>query len=324
MNLPQCLRVPTPLLTVSCPPHVHCGRTLFERNLETLLALAPALVMAVVAYGPSTVRVTALCASVAVLVEHLCWKLMHRRSEIDDGSALVTGVLFAFLLPASAPWWLAALGSALTLAIGKMIFGGSGGGPLCAPAVGWVICRISWPDLMDTNTAMLVSALPAPLFDLKHFGPDSMTATNLDLLLGHQLSGLGAGQVLGLLAGGLYLLARGWIRLWIPFGFLAGVAGTATVYWLLGQGPTPLFQLLAGGTVFGAFFLATDTSSSPVGTLPMLLFGLLGGTLLVVVRTYGVYPDGVAFAVLLANLLSPHLDRIRPRPFGMRRAGRRP
>lgn len=323
MNLPQVLRVPKPLLTVSCPPHVHCGRTMRGRNLEILLALMPALVMAAMAYGMSAVRVTALCASTAVLTEHLCWRLMGREPETDDCGALVAGTLFAFLLPASAPWWLAALGTIVTVGIGKMIFGGPGGGPLCAPAVGWAICRLSWPDLMDTNTAMLASTLPAPLFDLKHFGPGSVDVTSLDLLMGRQLGGLGAAQIVGLLAGGLYLLARGWIRLWIPLGFLAGAAATAAVYWAMGQGPDPLFQLLAGGTVFGAFFLATDSSSSPVGTLPMLLYGLLGGTLLIVVRVYGIYPDGVAFAVLLANLLSPHLDRIRPRPFGARRPGGR-
>ena len=309
----------TPILTVAVPPHIHCGRTLRRYVLDTLLALLPAAVMAVIAFGMDALRVMALSASAAVLAEAACNRLMKREQTVDDYSALLTGLLFAFLLPASAPWWLVAIGSAASIALGKMIFGGLGGNPLAPPLVGWALCRVSWPAFMDTNATMLMSDLPAPLQQLKYFGVDAVSSLDpVSLLLGHQLGGLGEVQVVALLAGGAFLLLRRHIGWQIPAGFLGGLFATALIYRLID--PTayapPLFHLLAGGAVFGAFFLATDESSSPLGGLPALLFGLMAGAMVVVIRVYGIYPDGVPFAILLANLFTPLLDRIRPKPFG--------
>ena len=313
------MKLPSPMLTVSCPPFVHCGATARGRMLEFLLALAPAAVMAAVTYGLPAVRVMALSMAVAVFVEWGCFRLMRREPEIDDCNALLLGLLFAFLLPASAPWWLVAAGSAITIVMGKMIFGGLGGAPLAAPVVGWTICRLSWPTPLDFDVSMLNSPLIWPLSQLKHFGPAAAARfTDMDLLLGHQLGGLGATQVLALLIGGAYLLLRGHIRWHIPLAFLAGTALAAWVFQAAYPAQTvgPLFHVLAGSTVFAAFFLATDHSSSPKGPLPMLLYGLLGGIMVMVIRFWGVYPDGAAFAVLLANLSTPLVDRIRPKPFG--------
>jgi len=309
----------TPMLTVAVPPHIHCGRTIQRYVLETLLALLPAAILAVAAFGMDALRVMALSCSVAVITEAACNRLMKREPSVDDYSALLTGLLFAFLLPASAPWWLVAIGSVASIALGKMIFGGLGGNPLAPPLVGWALCRISWASFMDTNATMLMSDLPAPLQQLKYFGLDTVSSLDpVSLLLGNQLGGLGEVQVAALIAGGVFLLLRGHIRWQIPFGFLAGLLATAFIYRLMD--PTtyapPLFHLLAGGAVFGAFFLATDESSSPIGAIPALLFGLMAGAMVVIIRVYGIYPDGVPFAILLANLFTPLLDRIRPKPFG--------
>jgi electron transport complex protein RnfD len=166
---------------------------------------------------------------------------------------------------------------------------------------------------------MLSSQLAAPLQQLKYFGTDAVSSIHFqDLLLGHQLGGLGAVHVAALLAGAAYLLLRRHISWEIPAGFIGGLLLTAWVYRLID--PTvyapPLFHLLAGGAVFGAFFLATDPSSSPIGRIPSVLFGLMAGAMVIVIRVYGMYPDGVPFAILLANLFTPLLDRIRPKPFG--------
>ena len=308
-----------PILTVAMPPHIHCGRTIKRYVLDTLLALLPAAILAVAAFGMDALRVMALSCSVAVLAEAACNRMMKREQSVDDYSALLTGLLFAFLLPASAPWWLVAVGAAASIGLGKMIFGGLGGNPLSPPLVGWALCRISWGGFMDTNATMLMSELPAPLQQLKYFGLDSVASFDpASLLLGNQLGGLGAVQVAALLAGGTFLLLRRHIKWEIPGGFIGGLLITALVYRLMD--PTayapPLFHLLAGGAVFGAFFLATDESSSPIGRIPALIFGILAGAMVIIIRVYGIYPDGVPFAILLANLFTPLLDRIRPKPFG--------
>ncbi len=318
MSIPILPRIPDPLLTVSCPPHVHNGRTVRGLMLNTLLALVPAVVMAAATFGLPAVRVMALSMSSAVVFEWIGWRMMGRPSQADDYSALLTGLLFAFLLPATAPWWLVVVGSGLTIMLGKMIFGGLGGAPLCAPALGWAICNISWPGYMDTNLSLLAFNLPAPIFDLMHFGPGAVADLNpVELLLGRQLGGLGAAQPAALALGGLYLLFRKRVRWQVPFAFLLGVTVGALVFQATGDTAGPLVHLLGGSTVFAAFFLATDPSSSPSGRLPMFLYGLTGGFLLVLIRVYGVYAEAAPFAVLLANLLAPLLDRIRPRPFGL-------
>jgi electron transport complex protein RnfD len=308
-----------PILTVAVAPHVHCGRSIRRYMLDTLIALLPAAVMAVAAFGVEALRVMALSCAVAVTAEALLNRIMKREQSVDDYSALVTGLLLAFLLPASCPWWLVVVASSSAIALGKMIFGGLGGSPLCPPLVGWAVCRISWGSYMDTNATMLSSQLAAPLQQLKYFGTDAVSSIHFqDLLLGHQLGGLGAVHVAALLAGAAYLLLRRHISWEIPAGFIGGLLLTAWVYRLID--PTvyapPLFHLLAGGAVFGAFFLATDPSSSPIGRIPSVLFGLMAGAMVIVIRVYGMYPDGVPFAILLANLFTPLLDRIRPKPFG--------
>ncbi|WP_319467221.1 RnfABCDGE type electron transport complex subunit D [uncultured Pseudodesulfovibrio sp.] len=308
-----------PILTVSVPPHVHCGRTIKGYMAETLLALLPAATMAVLIFGIEALRVMALSCAVAVLSEALCNKVFKRDQSVDDLSALHTGLLFAFLLPASSPWWLVTIGSAASIVLGKMIFGGLGGNPLSAPLVGWAICRISWGNAMDTNATMLMSDLAAPLQQLKYFGIQSIeTIRTSSLLFGEQLGGLGEVQVIALLAGGAFLILRRHISWEIPVSFMAGLTATAWIYQLID--PTmyasPLFHLLAGGGIFGAFFLATDSASSPIGRIPSILYGIMAGTMVIIIRVYGIYPDGVPFAILLASLFTPLLDRIRPKPFG--------
>jgi len=308
-----------PIMIVTAPPHVHCGRTIKGYMTETLIALMPAAIMAVVGFGMGAMRVMALSCVVAVLSELICNKMTKREQSIDDLSALHTGLLFAFLLPASAPWWLVSIGSASSIVLGKMIFGGLGANPLCTPLVGWATCRISFGSFMDTNSTMLMSELPAPLQQLKYFGLQSVESLDsISLFLGQQLGGLGEIQIVALLAGGAFLLARRHINWEIPTAFLLGVAGTAFIYQLIDANTyaSPLFHIITGGTIFGAFFLATEPASSPVGRIPTLIYGLMAGIMVIIIRVYGIYPDGVPFAILLANLFTPLLDRIRPKPFG--------
>jgi len=308
-----------PILTVTVAPYAHCGRTINGYIRETLIAMLPAAIMAMVGFGVGAMRVMALSCAVAVLCEAMCNKFTKTEQSIDNLSAVHTGLLFAFLLPASAPWWLVTLGSASSIILGKMIFGGLGANPLCAPLVGWATCRISWGSFMDTNATMLMSNLPAPLQDLKYFGLESVQSIDyMAMLSGKQLGGLGEVQLAALLLGAAFLLVRRHIGWEIPMAFLGGVALTAWIFQMIDPVTyaSPLFHLMTGGTLFGAFFLMTEPASSPTGRIPSLIYGLMGGAMVIIIRVYGIYPDGVPFAILFANLFTPLLDRIRPKPFG--------
>jgi len=286
-----------------------------------LMAMLPAAVMAAMTFGMPAVRVMALSMAAAVLAEMACDYFMDRETDVHDFNAFTVGLSFAFLLPASAPWWLVAFGSAASIVLGKMVFGPLGGSPFCAPLIGWAVCRISWPAYMDVNASMLATDLTYPLAQLKSFGLDAVRIMDTrQLFLGKQLGGLGAVQIAGVLLGGLLLVMRKHISSIIPVGVIGGTTLTAFIFHWLDPSiyASPAFHLLTGSTLFGAFFLATDGPSSPNRQVPMLLYGLMTGALIIIIRTFGVYPDGVPFAILLANLFTPVLERIRPKPFGRR------
>jgi len=309
------------ILSVGASPHWHCGRTVPGYNLNIILALLPAAIMAVVIFGTQALRVMALSCAVAVVVEVICCKVMNREVSVDDFSALLTGLLFAFLLPASVPWWLVVVGSTASILIGKMLFGGLGANPLCAPLVGWGVCRLSWVNHIDIDASMLNTELINPITQLKYYGPAAAAQVSItDILTGNQLGGLGTVHVLALALGGLYLVATKKIRIHIPLAFLIGVFVTASIFYVLVSNmyASPVFHILAGSVMLGAFFLATDSGSSPVGKIPMIIYGLAAGALVIIIRVYGIYPDGVPFAILLANLMMPLIDRIRPKPYGAR------
>ncbi|TIH19955.1 RnfABCDGE type electron transport complex subunit D [Marinifilum sp. JC120] len=309
----------SPVLTVSIPPHAHCGRTFKQDALETIIALLPAAAFAIWHYDMLAVRVLTLSCFAAVVTETICLYFMKRKIEADNYTALLYGLLFGFLIPPASPWWLVAAGSAISIFMGRMIFGGLGTNPLCVPLVGWAVLAVSWPDLMDFDMTMLASELTYPLSQLKNFGPEMLDEYPLkSLLLGFQLGGTGAAQTGAIMLGGVYLLARRIIRPDIPLAFIAGVAATAAIYYFIDplEYGSPEYHLLCGSTLFGAFFLATDGPSSPAGHIPMLIYGFIAGALVVIIRVYGIYPDGVPFAILLANLMTPLVDKIKPAPFG--------
>lgn len=308
-------------LTVSPAPHWRSRRTVLKMMQYHLLALVPALLMAFNMFGLPALATVGIAGSAAVLAEAVCLRLQERDINVDNFSALYEAMLFAFLIPAGAPWWMVACGGVMTIVLGRTVFGGFGTNPICAPLVAWAFCRVSWPAGVDIDINLAHFVINAPLDQLKHFGLESLEQFSYtDLFLGHQLGGLGTSQIAGVLIGGLFLVVTGWVRVFIPAAFLVGVTLTASVFWMINPEvyANPLFHLLTGSVMFGAFFLAPDVSSSPVGMIPQILFGLIAGIMVIVIRVYGVYPDGVPFAIMVANLLTPLLDRVRPKPFGGR------
>jgi len=308
---------------VSHAPFWHDGSTVTARSYNMIIAALPAVLFGFISYGMPAVGVVSLSISSAIVWELLFNKISKRTISIGDGNAAFIGILFGMLLPATSPWWLVITGTFVAVVIGKHIFGGIGGNPFNPVLIGLAILIVSWKDFFDFNEVLvnydLGFAMVYPLSALKHLGTSGIDAFNTaDLLMGQQSGGIGATFGLGLIIGGIYLIIRGFIRWEISVSFLAGIVITALLFNLVNsaQYAGPVFHLLTGYTLIGAFFLATEDSSSPVNLIPMLIYGAGAGIMTVLIRNIGAYIDGVVFAILLMNLVNPLLDRIRPKALG--------
>jgi electron transport complex protein RnfD len=310
-------------LIVSHAPFWHDESSISQRSYHTMLAALPAVLLGIFQYGMPAVGVVSLSISSAMIWELLINKITKRSVSIGDGSAALLGLIFAMLLPASSPWWLVITGTFVAVVIGKQIFGGIGGNPFNPVLIGIAILTLSWTDYFDFNETLVNYdfgfAMFYPLTAAKYFGASAVDSlTTVDLLFGRQAGGIGSTFGLGLILGGVYLIFRGIIRWEISVSFLAGVFVTALVFNATDSAryAGPLFHILTGYTLIGAFFLATEDSSSPVNFIPMLIYGAGAGIMTVLIRNIGAYVDGVVFAVLLMNLVNPLLDKIRPKALG--------
>lgn len=298
------------------------------------LALLPAAVAAVIFFGLPALRTIVICVLSTLASEALLEKLFHRPLRLADGSAVVTGVLLAFNLPSSAPWWLSVVGGFVAMLLGKHIYGGLGSNPFNPALLARVLLLVSWPARM--------TSFPPTRFARPIFGVDTIsTATPLgllkmdvnnglhlkhsagvplwDLFVGNVPGSLGEVSALALLLGAAYLLSRKVITWHIPTAYVGTVFVFSGIYWLID--PTsyasPLFHILAGGVILGAFFMATDMVTSPMTGRGKLIFGVGCGILTMVIRMYGGYPEGVSFSILFMNGLTPLIDRVtKPRVFG--------
>ena len=307
-------------LILSPAPHVHRGETVSTVMYTFAIALLPAVVWSISLYGMHAARVIAMAVACAMAFDWGIQKAFRTTVTIEDGSAMFTGLLFALLLPPSVPWWLVVVGVGMTILVGRQLFGGMGGNPFSPALVGWAIIRVSWPDYLNFDLAMVHYDLPFsihyPLAALRSGGAGAIESFPLvDLLLGQQVGGMGAAPVGLVLLGGLFLIVRGVLSWRIPVAFIVGVAATAGLFYLQDSATyaCPGFHILTGNVMLGAFFLATDFPSSPVGRLPMIIFGLGCGALTVLFRVWSVHPDGVVFAILLMNIGNPLIDKLRPK-----------
>jgi len=311
------------LLVGSHAPYWHNGISIREKSYHTLLAALPAVLMGIYQFGVPALRVMALSISCAMLWELILNRVMRRPVTIGDGDAAVIGLLFGMLLPATAPWWVVVLGTAVAVTVGKWIYGGLGCNPLNPPLVAIATLIISYQGVMDLDQAYLSYdfSFPAadPLKAVKSLGTVAAARYSLSgLLMGQQVGGVGTIFALGLMVGGLYLILRGLIRWEISLSYIVGVLVTAYAFNLVhpDKYAGPWFHLLAGYTLLGAFFLITEYSSSPVNLIPMLIFGAGAGVMTILIRNIGGFTDGVVFAILLFNIANPLLDKIRPRALG--------
>ncbi len=311
-------------LIVSHAPFIHIGSSIPQMSLHIIYAAIPAIVFGgLLRFGASAIAVVSFSIATAMLWE-IAFNLISKKPvTVSDGNAAVIGLVFAMLLPSTAPWWFVLTGTFIAVVVGKMIFGGLGSYPFNPVALAVALLAVSWGDYLDFDGMYRHFQLDFisvyPLAALKYFGMDALKDMHLtDLFTGRQIGGIGAINGLCLILGGIYLMFRGFIRWEISISFLAGIFLAALLFNIIDPSryAGPFFHLLSGYTLVAAFFLAPEDSSSPVNVLPMLIYGAVGGIMTILIRNIGAYVDGAILSILLINLLNPLLDKIRPKALG--------
>ena len=313
-------------LTVSASPHVRSHETTTGIMLDVILALVPALVMSAVYFGTRALALAAVTVGSAVLCEYLSRKIMKRDNTLGDLSAVVTGLILAFNLPATLPLWMAAIGSVIAIVIVKQMFGGIGQNFVNPAITARIILMMSFPSAMAKWIVPFSSAwspdavTAATPMTVLNAGTDLTAAEGLptltQMLIGAHGGSMGEVCSIALLSGAFYLLLRRVISPAIPFSFIGTVA---VVMLIAGKGNLQFlaYELLGGGLILGAFFMATDYSTSPINRKGRIIFGIGCGLITAVIRLFGSLPEGVSFSIILMNILVPHIERLTTsKPFG--------
>lgn len=311
------------MLIFANSPHIHRSRTTSGCMLHVMVALLPALLCAAYYFGLPAMRVLLLSIAGCTLSEWAVARFMlGKGNTLKDGSALLTGILLAFNLPSSLPWWMVLIGSFVAIGIGKMAFGGLGCNIFNPALVGRVFLLISFPVAMTTwpvpgSGFSCADGLTGAtvLGRIKMSGFSDATFDYMDAFVGNVGGSLGEVSAMALIAGGIYLMVIKVISWHIPVSVLVTVA----VFDMLIGSPVEV-NLLSGGLLLGAIFMATDYVTSPMTHAGMVVYGIMIGIITVVIRTWGAYPEGVSFAILIMNGFTPLINRLmRPRRFGERR-----
>ena len=316
-------------LTISSSPHVHADVTTRTIMRDVLIALIPALAGSVYFFGLRALLVTLVAAATAYITEKLWCKMMKQDDKTYDLSALVTGVLLAFVCPPTIPYWMVMVGAAFAILLVKMLFGGIGKN-IVNPALAGRAFMFSWPVAMSTwvkvgyeNAAGLFNTTDAvtaatPLAAMHQGYIDPAAGSLMDMFLGNVGGCIGETSVVLLVIGYAYLVYRKVLTLRIPGAYIGTVAVLA---FLFPQGNDRILwtaaQLFSGGLMLGAFFMATDYVTSPITKMGQVLFGIGCGILTILIRYFGGYNEGVSYAILIMNCCVVLLDRIgRPTKFG--------
>lgn len=294
-------------LVVAPSPHLRDNDTTEKIMHAVLIALLPVLAASVYLFRWDAVRLVLLSAAAAVATEAIFQKVRNKPITVGDGSALLTGVLLGLIVPPSLPSWMVILGAVVAIAIGKQVFGGLGANPFNPALVGrafltasFAVAMTAWTTPFDAVSAATPLAIGAARSNIP------------SLFFGNIAGSLGETSALAILIGGIYLFYSGVLDYRITLSML----GTVTIV-ALAAGQDPIFHLLAGSVLFGAIFMATDPVTSPITPLGRWIFGGGVGLIIMVIRIWGSFPDGVTFAILLMNAVTPLLNRwTRPRIYG--------
>ena len=306
-------------LIVSPSPHVVTPTNTTTMMRDVLIALTPALIASALIFGARALLVVGVCVLTCVLCELLFEKACKKPVTVGDLSACVTGVILAYNLPVGIPIWQAVFGSIVAIIVVKQLFGGIGQNFANPAATARIVMLLAFSGTMTTWVHPDAVSRATPLVLLsKQFSVAVSGATPVvlpplgDMFLGLHGGSLGETSALALLIGGLYLLARRVISWHTPVALL----GTVAVFtWAMGA--PPLYHLLSGGVMIGAFFMATDYATTPSTNTGRVIFGIGCGVITVVIRLWGNYPEGLSFAILLMNILTPHISALtRKKPLG--------
>lgn len=316
-------------LTVSASPHLRSVDTTAGIMLDVILALIPALVMSAVYFGSRALVLTAVTVAACVISEFVSRKVMKRDNTLGDLSAVVTGIILAFNLPATLPLWMAAIGGIIAIVVVKQMFGGIGQNFVNPAMTARIILMVSFPTAMANwvvsgqnawSVDAITSATPMAQLASAKGGDLSAVAEELpsiaEMLLGRHGGSMGEVCSIALICGGFYLILRKVISPIIPFFFI----GTVAVFMFFAGGGNMnfvIYQLLGGGLMLGAFFMATDYATSPITKKGKIIFAIGCGLITSVIRIYGSLPEGVSFSIILMNILVPHIENLTlSKPFG--------
>lgn len=303
-------------LTVSISPHVKHKDTTRSIMLDVIIALLPALAVSIYVFGMRSIMVVLTSVVTCVLSEYIFRKIAKRTNTISDLSAVVTGIILAFNLPVTMPLWMVAIGGFVAIFLIKQLFGGIGDN-FINPAIGArIVLFVSFATAMTTWAApffyrsadIVTSATPLALL----LEQGAALPTYKELFLGTVGGCLGETSAAALLLGGVYLVFKKVISPVIPVCFI----GTVFLF-TFALGKDPVYQILSGGLMLGAIFMATDYTTSPMTIKGQVIFGISCGFITTVIRVFGSYPEGVSFAIILMNILTPLIDRYcLTHPFG--------
>lgn len=339
------------LLTISGSPHIHSDESVKKIMYSVVYAMIPAMLISIYFFGLDAVRVILISVISCVLFEYLIQKYMIRGNvTINDGSAIITGVLLAFNVPSNLPVWIIIIGAFAAIGIAKMSFGGLGKNPFNPALVGRVFLLISfpvdmtsWPIPKPLFAKSITDAItgPTPLGIVKEGLKNDRTIQDIfekgtkiivdgqdvivkipgyaQELMGNMGGSLGEVSAIALLLGTVYLFIKRIITWEIPVSFIGSVLVFTGILWLID--PTyyvnPLFHLVTGGLILGVFYMATDMVTSPMSSKGQFIFGLGAGIITVIIRVWGAYPEGVSFAILIMNALVPLINKgLKPKRFG--------
>lgn len=324
------------LLTISGSPHIHGDQSVKKIMWGVVLALVPAILVSFWYFGLGALISILVAVASCVATEYLATKyIMKEEPSISDGSAIITGILLAFNVPSNLPWWELVIGSVFAIAVVKLSFGGLGKNPFNPALAGRIFMLISFPVDMTSwplpvqNRFVIVDALTGPTAlgtlseGLKNGETVSQLASKLpdytNLMIGNIGGSLGEVSAIALLLGGIFMIWRKIISWHIPVSYLLTVFLFTGLLWLINPERyiDPVFHLLAGGLILGAVFMATDMVTSPMTVKGMLIFGAGCGLLTVLIRVWGSYPEGVSFAILIMNAVTPLINKyVKPKRFG--------
>ncbi len=309
-------------LIITSSPHILKETSIPKIMHTVIMALIPAMAVSIYFFRLRAVIMIVTCTLASMLTEAFFQRLRKRQVTVYDGSAIITGILLALTLPPSFPVFGAVLGAVFAVAIGKQFFGGLGYNIFNPALLGRAFLQATYPVLITTWTEPFAKkgvdaiATATPLALMKFEGK---MVPLLDLFFGNTSGSLGETSALAIIIGGLYLRYKGYINWKLPLGYLGAIFVFGGIFWLINPAkyPVPVFHILAGGAMLGAWFMVTDMVTSPVTVLGQWIFVIGAGFLVVIIRLFGGLPEGVMYSILLMNAIVPLLNRwTKPKIFG--------